>query len=150
MRDPKQRRPSHAGAALHLADKLRKHSTSLLLLSVSGAPHSTHERRRWPPPPQPWPPPPPRPHRIRNRARTPRHGLGYVRCAVGSDAAEAPAAPGARVSAECVVVGGGISRLCTAQALATKHGIGDALGRLRPAPATPDYNALLHAYLRSG
>uniref|UniRef100_A0A0E0KRV3 Uncharacterized protein n=1 Tax=Oryza punctata TaxID=4537 RepID=A0A0E0KRV3_ORYPU len=26
----------------------------------------------------------------------------------------------------------------------------DALGRLRPAPATPDYNALLHAYLHAG
>ncbi|KAF0932831.1 hypothetical protein E2562_012158 [Oryza meyeriana var. granulata] len=32
MRDPKQRRPSHGGTAHHLADKLRKHSTWLLLL----------------------------------------------------------------------------------------------------------------------
>ncbi|GJN05516.1 hypothetical protein PR202_ga23147 [Eleusine coracana subsp. coracana] len=64
-----------------------------------------------------------------------RHRRISVRCAVASDATEAPAAPGARLSADCVVVGGGISGLCTAQALATKHGIGDVLvteARARP------------------
>nr|QFB70736.1 chloroplast protoporphyrinogen IX oxidase [Eleusine indica] len=64
-----------------------------------------------------------------------RHRRRSVRCAVASDATEAPAAPGARLSADCVVVGGGISGLCTAQALATKHGIGDVLvteARARP------------------
>jgi len=59
-----------------------------------------------------------------------------VRCAaVAGGAAEAPASAGARASADCVVVGGGISGLCTAQALATKHGIGDVLvteARARP------------------
>jgi hypothetical protein len=65
-------------------------------------------------------------------ARTRR---GSVRCAVASDAAEAPAAPGARISADCVVVGGGISGLCTAQALATRHGVDDVIvteARARP------------------
>uniref|UniRef100_A0A0E0FKA7 Protoporphyrinogen oxidase n=1 Tax=Oryza nivara TaxID=4536 RepID=A0A0E0FKA7_ORYNI len=74
------------------------------------------------------------PLRIRDAARRTRR-RGHVRCAVASGAAEAPAAPGARVSADCVVVGGGISGLCTAQALATKHGVGDVLvteARARP------------------
>jgi hypothetical protein len=68
----------------------------------------------------------------RSFARTRR---GSVICAVASDAAEAPAAPGARLSADCVVVGGGISGLCTAQALATRHGVDDVLvteARARP------------------
>ncbi|KAF8724282.1 hypothetical protein HU200_021310 [Digitaria exilis] len=71
------------------------------------------------------------PRRLRSRGFT-------VRCAaVAGGAAEAPAAStGARaMSADCVVVGGGISGLCTAQALATKHGVSDVLvteARARP------------------
>ncbi|CAL4976737.1 unnamed protein product [Urochloa decumbens] len=77
--------------------------------------------------------PPLRGHRIPTRLR----GRGVtVRCAaVAGGAAEAPASAGARLSADCVVVGGGISGLCTAQALATKHGVGDVLvteARARP------------------
>jgi len=71
----------------------------------------------------------------RGRARRCNRGA-IVRCAaVAGGAAEAPASAGARASADCVVVGGGISGLCTAQALATKHGIGDVLvteARARP------------------
>uniref|UniRef100_A0ACD5VWF0 Uncharacterized protein n=1 Tax=Avena sativa TaxID=4498 RepID=A0ACD5VWF0_AVESA len=58
-----------------------------------------------------------------------------LRCAVASDATEAPAVSGARLSADCVIVGGGISGLCTAQALATKYGVRDLLvteARARP------------------
>jgi oxygen-dependent protoporphyrinogen oxidase len=69
------------------------------------------------------------PSRLRSRGVS-------VRCAaVAGGAAEAPASTGARVSADCVVVGGGISGLCTAQALATKHCVGDVLvteARARP------------------
>nr|XP_010909453.1 protoporphyrinogen oxidase, chloroplastic [Elaeis guineensis] len=54
-----------------------------------------------------------------------------IRCSVASDRAvaggEAEAAVGDRLTAECVVVGGGISGLCTAQALATRHGRGEVL-----------------------
>jgi protoporphyrinogen/coproporphyrinogen III oxidase len=68
-------------------------------------------------------------------ARLRHRGLS-VRCAaVAGGAAEAPASTGARLSADCVVVGGGISGLCTAQALATRHGVGDVLvteARARP------------------
>ncbi|WVZ71530.1 hypothetical protein U9M48_020105 [Paspalum notatum var. saurae] len=77
------------------------------------------------------------PHR-RHRggpARLRRRGIS-VRCAaVAGGAAEAPATAGARLSADCVVVGGGVSGLCTAQALATRHGVGDVLvteARARP------------------
>ncbi|KAG8051954.1 hypothetical protein GUJ93_ZPchr0001g29582 [Zizania palustris] len=74
------------------------------------------------------------PRRMHKGSRA-RRGIGHVRCAVASDAAEAPAAPGARLSADCVVVGGGISGLCTAQALATKHGVSDVLvTEARPRP----------------
>ncbi|KQK03997.1 protoporphyrinogen oxidase, chloroplastic isoform X2 [Brachypodium distachyon] len=70
----------------------------------------------------------------RLRVPAPPRG-GHARCAVASNATEAPAAPGARLSADCVIVGGGISGLCTAQALATKYGFGDVLvteARARP------------------
>jgi oxygen-dependent protoporphyrinogen oxidase len=43
--------------------------------------------------------------------------------------------PSARLSADCVIVGGGISGLCTAHALATKYGVSDLLvteARARP------------------
>ncbi|KAF7063449.1 hypothetical protein CFC21_069967 [Triticum aestivum] len=56
-----------------------------------------------------------RPHRVRPR------------CATASSATETPAAPGVRLSAECVIVGAGISGLCTAQALATRYGVSDLL-----------------------
>jgi protoporphyrinogen/coproporphyrinogen III oxidase len=54
---------------------------------------------------------------------------GYsVRCAaVAGGEAEAPASTGAQLYADCVVVGGGISGLCTAQALARRHAVGDVL-----------------------
>ncbi|CAO2173954.1 unnamed protein product [Urochloa humidicola] len=73
----------------------------------------------------------------RSGPRIPARLRGFsARCAaVAGGAAEAPASAGARVSADCVVVGGGISGLCTAQALATKHGVGDVLvteARARP------------------
>nr|QEG99475.1 chloroplast protoporphyrinogen IX oxidase 1 [Lolium rigidum] len=64
------------------------------------------------------------PLRLRVPARSRR---GHTRCAVASDATEAPAVPSARLSADCVIVGGGISGLCTAQALATKYGVSDLL-----------------------
>lgn len=55
----------------------------------------------------------------------------WIRCSVASDRAvaggEAEAAAGGRLTVECVVVGGGISGLCTAQALATRHGRGEVL-----------------------
>jgi oxygen-dependent protoporphyrinogen oxidase len=72
------------------------------------------------------------PLRLRVPARSRR---GQTRCAVASDATEAPAVPSARLSADCVIVGGGISGLCTAQALATKYGVTDLLvteARARP------------------
>ncbi|XP_020102833.1 protoporphyrinogen oxidase, chloroplastic [Ananas comosus] len=57
-----------------------------------------------------------------------------VRCAIASDTAVSSrdgggdeAAPPRWVAAECVVVGGGVSGLCTAQALATRHGVGGLL-----------------------
>ncbi|KAF7056819.1 hypothetical protein CFC21_064197 [Triticum aestivum] len=50
-----------------------------------------------------------------------------TRCAAASGATETPAAPGVRLSAECVIVGAGISGLCTAQALATRYGVSDLL-----------------------
>ncbi|KAM3271938.1 hypothetical protein ACQJBY_042254 [Aegilops geniculata] len=49
------------------------------------------------------------------------------RCAAASGATETPAAPGVRLSADCVIVGAGISGLCTAQALATRYGVSDVL-----------------------
>ncbi|KAG0482284.1 hypothetical protein HPP92_010368 [Vanilla planifolia] len=53
----------------------------------------------------------------------------FVRCSVASDLALSSGLgggdgndfPEGRISADCVVVGGGISGLCTAQALATRH-----------------------------
>ncbi|XP_006644079.2 protoporphyrinogen oxidase, chloroplastic [Oryza brachyantha] len=79
------------------------------------------------------PAPPIRSRNALSSART-RRGRGHVRRAVASDAAEAPAAARG-LAADCVVVGGGISGLCTAQALATRHGVGDVLvteARARP------------------
>ncbi|CAM0881026.1 unnamed protein product [Alopecurus aequalis] len=70
------------------------------------------------------------------RVRVPRRSRrGQARAALASDATEAPAALSARLSVDCVIVGGGISGLCTAQALATRYGVSDLLvteARARP------------------
>ena len=71
----------------------------------------------------------------RRPARLRQRGLQVLCAAVAGGAAEAPASTGAGLSADCVVVGGGISGLCTAQALATRHGVEDVLvteARARP------------------
>lgn len=44
-----------------------------------------------------------------------------VRCSIAEGSAISPSRSYGRESVECVVVGGGISGLCIAQALATKH-----------------------------
>lgn len=58
---------------------------------------------------------PTKPHRLPVR-------FHRLRCSVAGDATvDRDSPPIASISADCVVVGGGISGLCTAQALATRH-----------------------------
>ncbi|XP_072979007.1 protoporphyrinogen oxidase, chloroplastic [Typha angustifolia] len=64
--------------------------------------------------------------------KPPRGRRIRIKCAIATESrdaggGEAAAVPPPRMSAECVVVGGGVSGLCTAQALQTKHGIRDVL-----------------------
>ncbi|KAJ3676018.1 hypothetical protein LUZ60_003430 [Juncus effusus] len=63
-----------------------------------------------------------------------RKSLPIIKCTIsgtvitdagGRGKGEAPPTP--QISADCVVVGGGISGLCTAQALATRHGMGERI-----------------------
>lgn len=49
----------------------------------------------------------------------------WIRCSIASESTISPSQgagePAGRISVDCVVVGGGISGLCTAQALITRH-----------------------------
>lgn len=72
--------------------------------------------------------------RIRDAARRTRR-RGHVRCAVASGAAEAPRRPGRGCRRTASWWAAASAGFCTAQALATKHGVGDVLvteARARP------------------